>query len=102
MELLHTMKQMSKALNPNNFFQIRKLNFEAPHLEYIDLPFTYNIESSLEKWITKHCKNRFFIKKTISVGSNQETSLNFKMRVGFEDPKEMSYFVLACPLLKYK
>tara|TARA_B100000900_G_scaffold415590_1_gene446108 strand:+ start:5607 stop:5885 length:279 start_codon:yes stop_codon:yes gene_type:complete len=92
------MKKPFKSPNPNDFFQIRKLKFEAPHLEYIDLPFKYNIENSLEKWITDNCKNRFYIKKTMAIADKQ----SFKLRVGFEDPKEMSYFVLACPLLKYK
>lgn len=99
----HTMNKTLKSPNPKDFFQIRRLPYEAPHLEYIDLPFAYNIETSLEKWIVDHLKNRFYLHKTMSITKDDGTGpYGFKMRVGFEDPKEMSYFVLACPLLKYK
>lgn len=97
------MKQAHREPNPKDFFEIRRLPYEAPHLEYIDLPFKYNIEDSLEKWITDNLKNRFFINKAIAITKDAgHGSQGFKIRVGFEDPKEMSYFVLACPLLKYK
>jgi hypothetical protein len=85
--------------NPLELFNIRRLKYEAPHLKYIDIPLSYNIEQALVKWINYHLKNRYYIGRTMSLDS--ENQISNQIRIGFEDPKEMSYFVLACPHLKY-
>jgi len=36
------------------------------------------------------------------IGLTKQNKIETVLRAGFEDPKELSYFVLACPLLKYK
>lgn len=89
-----------KNITAENFFQIRKLDFEAPHLVTIDLEFTYNLEKAVEKWIKNNLKSRFFVGKCVALTSKNK--IEDVVRVGFEDPKELSYFVLACPHLKYK
>ncbi|MBR19669.1 MAG: hypothetical protein CMA64_05940 [Euryarchaeota archaeon] len=89
-----------KKFSPQEFFGIRRLKYQPSHLATIDLNSTYNIEQALDKWINKNLKKRYFLGK--SVGLTKENKLDQIVRVGFEDPKELSYFVLACPLLKYK
>ena len=89
-----------KLLNPQDYFKIRKLNHSSPHLATIDLPLKYNIKDAIESWIGSNLKNRYFIGK--SVGLTKSNTVEQVLRVGFEDPKELSFFVLACPLLKYK
>tara|TARA_B100000085_G_scaffold265332_1_gene273013 strand:+ start:29 stop:307 length:279 start_codon:yes stop_codon:yes gene_type:complete len=89
-----------KLLNPQDYFNIRKLNHQSPHLATIDLPLKYNIQNAIETWISSNLKNRYFIGK--SVGLTKSNAVEQVLRVGFEDPKELSFFVLACPLLKYK
>ena len=86
--------------NPLNFFKIRKLEYLGPHMEYLDIAPNYNLEKALENWITSNCKSRFYIGRGIT--TEQGTTAETKIRIGFEDPKELSYFALACPLLKYK
>jgi len=54
----------------------------------------------LTKWIDEHLKKRYYLSKNVGLTSGNK--IENVMRVGFEDPKELSYFVLACPLLKYK
>lgn len=66
----------------------------------IDLPVKYNIQNAIENWIDSNLKNRYFIGK--SIGLTKDNNVDQVLRVGFEDPKELSFFVLACPLLKYK
>ena len=88
------------VINPKNFFDVRQLEFEAPHLSYMDIPVGYNLEQALAKWIDYNLKNRYYIGKSVAVDSNNR--LDTHIRVGFEDPKELSYFALACPHLKYK
>ena len=89
-----------KEPNPLNLFGIRRLKVPSPHCDYIKIPLRYNLERSIQKWIDDNLKGRYYIGTTITItqGSGTETVC----KIGFEDTKELSYFTLACPLLKYK
>ena len=87
-------------VSAQDFFEIRRLSYEPSHLATIDLSHTYNMEPAISKWIDTNLKKRYFLKKVI--GLTKENKIETVLRAGFEDPKELSYFVLACPLLKYK
>ena len=71
-----------------------------PFFESISIPYTYNIEESLNKWIMQHLKGRFYVGKGVDV-TTKEKQIETVIHVGFEDGKELAYFMLACPLLKY-
>jgi hypothetical protein len=58
------------------------------------------MKEALEKWIELHLKSRFYVGKSVVV--DHENKLTYSLRVGFEEPRELSYFMLACPHLKYK
>jgi hypothetical protein len=88
-----------KEPNPLNFFNLRKLKVPSPHFEYITLPMRYNLEDALIRWIDDHLKGRYYVGKTLSIDSKK--AMTSCIRVGFEDAKELSYFTLACPHLKY-
>lgn len=91
---------MIKRPNPLNVFDIRKFKTPAPHLEYINLRMSYNLETAIDKWIKENCKGRYYIGKTVTL--NKENVLDPRLlKIGFENTKELSYFTLACPLLKY-
>ena len=94
------MIKTKKKISPQEYFEIRRLRFQPSHLETLDIPQTYNIEDALKKWIDKNLKKRYFLGKSIALTKGNKVEP--VMRVGFEDPKELSYFGLACPLLKYK
>ena len=89
-----------KTPNPLNIFDVRKVKHAPPHFEYVNLPMMYNIEDSLSKWIEKYLKNRFYIGKNVSLDDNNK--LISVITVGVEESKDMTYFMLACPHLKYK
>ena len=91
---------VKNRVSAQDFFEIRRLSYEPSHLATIDLSHTYNIESAISKWIDTNLKKRYFLKKVI--GLTKENKIDTVLRAGFEDPKELSYFVLACPHLKYK
>lgn len=55
----------------------------------------YNLEKSIIDWIEDKLNGRFYVGKTI----NESNTIGLK--IGFEDAKELSYFTLACPHLKY-
>ena len=89
---------MIKKINPYNLFKLRKLERPPQHFEYMDVPLTYNLEEAVCKWIDSNLKSRYYVGKTLSLKDNQ---IKIVYRVGFEDAKELSYFTLACPHLKY-
>jgi hypothetical protein len=90
----------NKTPNPLNVFEVRQVKSAPPHFEYVNLPMKYNLEESLIKWIKQNLKNRFYTGKNISLDSDNK--LVQVLTVGFEETKDMSYFMLACPHLKYK
>ena len=88
-----------KEPNPLNIFNLRQVKSAPPHFDYINIPLKYNLENSLAKWIKNHCKHRFYLGKSV-VLDNERKMVNV-LTVGFEENKDMSYFMLACPHLKY-
>jgi hypothetical protein len=90
----------NKTPNPLNVFEVRQVKSALPHFEYVNLPMKYNLEDSLIKWIKQNLKNRFYIGKNISLDGGNK--LIHVLTIGFEETKDMSYFMLACPHLKYK
>jgi|TARA_B110000971_G_scaffold123197_1_gene126197 hypothetical protein len=90
----------NKTPNPLNVFQARQVKSAPPHFEYVNLPMKYNLEDSLIKWVKQHLKHRFYIGKNVNLDS--DSKLTQVLTVGFEETKDMSYFMLACPHLKYK
>jgi hypothetical protein len=93
---------MVKTKEPNalNFFEARQLKLLPPHFEYIDLNLSYNLEETIIKWITKNLRGRFYYGKALNF--DHPVPYQNIVRIGFEEPKELSYFTLACPHLKYK
>lgn len=90
-----------KEPNPLNFYDARQLKVLPPHFESIVIDMKiYNMEKTIVKWINQNLKGRFFIGNVISLSSSNQYQSG--IRVGFENPKELSYFTLACPYLKYK
>ena len=76
--------------------EILFLNNSTSILKYI----VYNIENTISKWITDNLKGRFYVGKAMHI--TDSNSMDEALKIGFEEPKELSYFTLACPYLKYK
>lgn len=89
-----------KEPNPLNFYKMRQVDVLPPHFEVIKTEFSYNINNSIANWIMRHLKGRFYIGQSVDVNSNGQ--LDNVIKIAFEDPKEASYFALACPHLKYQ
>jgi hypothetical protein len=58
----------------------------------------YNTQKNIHEWINLNLKNRFYICESLVLENNQFVT---KLRIGFEEPKEASFFLIACPHLKY-
>jgi hypothetical protein len=95
-------KTLLKNKEPNRLevFNCRIAGSAPVHFEYIKIPLKYNLEESISKWIKEHLKGRYYVGKSLNI--NKENTIENVLKIGFEEPKELSYFTLACPLLKYK
>lgn len=85
-------------INPLNVLECRELRDPPPHFHYLTLDLKYNLQKSIRDWIVLNLKNRFYIGETLILEDNQ---FALKLKVGFEEPKEASFFLIACPHLKY-
>ena len=96
------MTTLLKIKKPNllDFFHVRQPNSLPDYFEYINIPLQYNLEDSISRWIRHNLKGRFYVGHNCVI--NRDNKLQEVLQVGFEDAKELSYFTLACPHLKYK
>jgi hypothetical protein len=85
-------------INPLNVLGCREVQDPPPHFEYILLDVKYNITKPIKDWIYENLKHRFYIGETLILENNTFIT---KIKIGFEEPKEASFFLLACSLLKY-
>ena len=94
---------MLKTKDPNylNFFEIRRAEYPLPYFEFIQIPTKYNLEVTIAKWIQDNLKGRFYLGTALAVQCKETKSIAKVLKIGFEDAKELSYFTLACPYLKY-
>lgn len=85
-------------LNPLEVLKVRKLTTAAPHFvktrisesEYFD---------GVEDWVRIRLKGRYAVYKAPWFDEPGNV-LKSAMYIGFEDPQELTYFMLACPHLR--
>ena len=88
-------------LNPLNILNQRKVSTLPPHFGKVKIADDVGIfDNELETWINTKLKNRFCIVKYPSTNNNGQLKLS--TFVGFEDQKELTYFMLACPHFRRK
>jgi len=88
-----------KKLNPLDVLEIRRVDFCSPKFATANIEKSYNIEQAIVDWIEEHMTGRFYFGPNVIL--DEDNSLKSVYTVGFEQKKEMSYFMLACPHLKY-
>jgi len=79
---------------------MRQVDILPSHFEVVTTKMRYNINDSMANWIKRHLKGRFYLGSGVDVDSSGQ--IETVIKIGFEDPKEASYFSLACPHLKYR
>ena len=87
--------------NPLNIIGRRRVAFLLPFFESVNLKNRYNLCDSIEKWIDTNLKGRYYVNNGFGIDDTGKHVTN-RLTVGFENKKELSYFMLACPHLKYK
>jgi hypothetical protein len=85
-------------INPLNVLSAREVSDPPPHFHYLYVDLRYNIINSIKQWIYENLRNRFYLGECLQLVDNQ---FSVRIKIGFEEPKDASFFLLACPHLKY-
>lgn len=88
-----------KEINPLDILRIRRVKFCPPHFATANIERTYNIENAICQWVESNLSGRYFL--GMNVKTDEENATKQVYTIGFENSKEISYFMLACPHLKY-
>ena len=84
-------------INPLDVLSKRKLSFMLTHFSKTQLKPFEKLDD-VEKWIRIKLKGRYCLAKLPSI--DKDGHLKTFTFVGFEDQKEITYFMLACPYLR--
>lgn len=84
-------------LNPLDVLKQRKLKTLPPHFSKIKITESEVFEG-VENWIKTKLKGRYCLVRCPNIDNTG--SLKTTTVVGFEDQKELTYFMLACPILR--
>lgn len=85
-------------INPLDVLKKREVNFKPPHYTEYKLNDSDFYTEKIRDWIIGKLKGRFYLKR--SPGMSKDDKLKVVTILGFEDPKEMTYFMLACPYIR--
>lgn len=81
-------------LKPLSVIKKRKIKTLPPHFSKIQINEFELFDFKLENWVINRLNSRYSISKIPHVKDNALKSSTF---IGFEDPKELTFFTLACP-----
>lgn len=85
-------------INPLNVLDCREVEDPPPYFHYIYVDLKYNLVKSMHDWIVTNLRHRFYMRESLTLEDGQ---YQIKLKIGFEEPKEASFFLIACPHLKY-
>jgi hypothetical protein len=86
---------MNFNLNPLDVLGKRKLSFMPLHFVKVKISDLDFLHDEVTDWVESKLQGRFSISYEPSVDDNGK--LKSSTFVGFEDQKELTYFLLACP-----
>jgi hypothetical protein len=85
-------------LNPIDVLKQRKLKTMPPHFSQFKLADVDCLLGEFEDWIGTKLKGRYCIVRSPNI--DQDGRCKSSTFVAFEDQKELTYFMLACPHLR--
>lgn len=94
-ELMRIMNRLK--INPLNVLGCREVESPPLHFHYIIIDSKIFLIKHIRQWIYENLKNRYYIGESLELVEN---NFSVKIKIGFEEPKEASFFLIACPLLR--
>jgi len=80
--------------NPLNLLDLRRVHFPARHFYYITLgKFNTNRVYKIDNWIFNNLNGRYYVGQ--SIGLDNKNIITYYLNIGFEEEKELSFFLLA-------
>jgi len=76
----------------------RQLDYIPNHFSKIKIDDDVFFDSEIENWIKTRLKGRYTISNWPAINNNGQ--LKTAAFVAFEDTKELTYFMLACPFFR--
>jgi len=86
------------SINALDVLNQRKISVTAPHFSKINLGKIDWLDNKIEDWIISNLKGRYYVIEQPYI--TEEGKLKTSRFAGFEDHKETTYFILACPYLR--
>jgi hypothetical protein len=84
-------------INPLNILDLREVDIPISLFSFITVDTHPKKIFEIRSWIYENLKHRFYIKEVMTVDSTNQ--IVTKIRIGFEDAKEISFFLLSCSVL---
>jgi hypothetical protein len=85
--------------NPLNYFDLRRVEFAAPHFKYTTLErYNPTLLRNVDGWIKQNLNSRYYIGQGLDLDNTN--TIVYTTRIGFESEKELSFFTIACPYLQ--
>jgi hypothetical protein len=85
-------------LNPLDILNVRRLSYIPQHFAQTQTAELMFADQSIDDWIQNRLKGRYAITTKPTV--DKDGKLKSATFVAFEDQKELTYFMLACPHLR--
>ena len=85
-------------LNPLEVLQERKVNVLPPHFAKHKLTNSRREVQNIQEWLREKLNGSYCVANYPNLDSSDK--LQSSTYVGFEDQKELTYFMLACPHLR--
>lgn len=85
-------------LNPIDVLKQREVKFLPSHFSKIKVSDSDMFDNKISSWIRTKLKGRFCIIRIPDI--NEDGKLKSCNFVAFENQKELTYFMLACPYLR--
>ena len=85
--------------NPLSTIKARRLKFLPAHFtEYVSFNVAGINFQILDQWINYNLNSRYACAKTYAI--NESGVMSEAVKIGFEDPSEITIFLLGCPHIK--
>jgi hypothetical protein len=78
----------------------RRLEYLPPHfsLFHLDDKIVFSEKENILSWIRTKLNGRYAMLKFVGIGPDQKSKS--RLTLGFENPSELTYFIIACPFLR--
>ena len=87
-----------RDINPLDVLGIRQVSFLPDHFSSANFVFSTYTAHDISAWIKNNTRGKYHISQALVLGGDNMLFPGYC--VGFENPKEYMFFLMACPHIK--